>query len=193
MPLDIEPTTQVLAIGYSIVGAISDKAQITFNHAVADDETDASVNAKIDRIMGIIDRQVAKYEIPALAKELRDLEDMNAQSVEDMAQSELNFQREQAALDVQIATFNSERKKYFDAAAAKAARSGRGGDYKPRGGDAAVLDRQDAGVRAALEAKARNEAEREQFLANIGISNTRREVRIGIIKARLAEINELVG
>ncbi len=186
------PPTQVVALGYSIVGAMSDNAQITFHHAIAEDEDDATVNRKIDRLMAIIDRQRAKYERPAILKELRDLEDMNAQVAEDVANSEQQFQKQQAELDVQIETFNTERKKFFDTAAAKHTRSGREGSYQPRGADQAMLDRQDAGVRAAVEAKQRNEAERQQFFQNIDVSTQRRVVRIGVLNARLAEINELV-
>ena len=190
---ELVPPTQVVALGYSIVGSISDKAQITFHHAIADDETDADVNARLDRIMSFIDRQVAKYEVPALMKELRDLEDMNAQSAEDMANSENNFLRAQADLDVQIGTLQTAMKKTHDTSIAQHRASGRGGDYKPRGTTQVELDRAKAGIDAAIEAKNRNEEERKQFLQNIGISNTRREVRVGIIKARLAEINQLVG
>ena len=46
---DTLPATQVVAVGYTVVGRISDDAQITVqSHAIAEDESDASVNAKVD-------------------------------------------------------------------------------------------------------------------------------------------------
>lgn len=186
------PPTQVVALGYSIVGSVSDNAQITFHHAIAEDEDDKSVNAKLDRIFGLIDRLRAKYEAPALRKELQDLEDMNAQVVEDMDSSANNYKKAQADLDVQIATFQSEYAKYSQVAQEQYKASGRGGAYEPKGQTKIALDRIKMGVDAAIEAKVRNDNERDQFLANIGVSTKRREVRIEIVKARLAEIEKMV-
>lgn len=186
------PPTQVVALGYSIVGSISDNAQITFHHAIAEDESDASVNAKLDRIMGLIDRQRLKYEAPALRKELADLKDMNAQSTEDMANSEANYNKAQADLDVQIETFQKKAKELHDVGYARHQHSGRGGSYVPKGNDAQQIAAAKAGVDAAVEAKARNDAERKQFLENIGVSTSRREARIAMIEGKLAEIDKLV-
>lgn len=186
------PPTQVVALGYSIVGALSDNAQITFHHAIAEDESDTTVNAKIDRIMGFIDRQRLKYEAPALRKELADLTDMNAQATEDMANSEANYNKAQADLDVQIETFQKKGRDLHDAGYARHQHSRRSGSYVPKGSDAQQMAAAKAGVEAAVEAKARNNAERKQFLENIGISTTRREARIAMIQGKLAEIDKLV-
>lgn len=190
--LDLPPT-QVVALGYSIVGALSDNAQITFHHAIAEDESDASVNRKIDRLMGIIDRQRAKYEAPAIRKELADLEDQLSQSAEDIANSERNFVKAQADLDVQIQEMQSKFKSTNTEALERHKRSGRGGSYTPTGATKMALTNIQAGIDEAAKAKHRNEEEKQAFLSNIGISNQRRKDRIAILQGKLAEIDKIVG
>ena len=78
-------TSATPAIGYSITANIDGNRRIVFQHFVAADEDDASVNANLDRIMGLVDRQRARYEIPGLAEELETLTNTMAQYEEDRA------------------------------------------------------------------------------------------------------------
>lgn len=186
------PPTQVVALGYSIVGSISDKAQITFHHAIAEDESDADVNAKLDRIMGFIDRQVSKYEAPGLRKELADLEDKLMLVDGDMATSEANYQKAQADIDVQVETYQSEIKRINNVGYERHRTSGRGGSYTPRGTDAQAIAASEAGLQKAAQMKANNEAERGLFLSNIDTNKQRMAARVEFLKGKLAEIDKLV-
>ena len=186
------PPTQVVALGYTIIGSISDNAQITFHHAIAEDESDASVNAKIDRIMAFIDRQKSKYEAPGLQKELADLEDKLLLIDGDVANAELRFQKDRADQQVQVDTYSATIKKLNDEGYARHVSSGRGGAYHPAGQAKQQIAAAESGIQQVLEANQRITAERDQFLANIETNKQRMAARVEYLKGKLAEIDKLV-
>lgn len=184
---------EVSAIGYSVAANIDGARQITFQHFIASDATDAQVNADLDRIMRIVDRQRAVYEMPEIVAELEKLQEEISQYTEDkVTTAEANFQRAQADLDVQIETLQGDHKKAFNAAYEAHGRSGRGGEFKPRGQTAANLDRIEAGIRQAVEAKEKNENERAQFILTIDGNIQRRRDRIALLEGKLADLKAKV-
>ena len=190
--MDELPPIKVAAIGYSIVGSISDNAQITFQHFIDADETDAAVNANIDRILGFVDRQRAKYEAPSLRKELEDLTDKMLLVDGDAANSEANFHKAQADLDVQIETYQGEIKRITEEGYTTHRSRGKQSSYSPSGLAKQQITAAEHGIRTAVEAKGRNENERQVFLSNIDTNKQRMAGRSDFLRGRLTEIEAQV-
>lgn len=187
------PRKEVSAIGYSITAAIDERRQIVFQHFIAADASDAEVNADLDRIMRLVDRQRAMYELPEKQAELNKLKDEISQFTEDKTvHAEANFQKSQADLDMQIATLQADRKKIYDDAYDAHRRSGRQSAFEPKGHVKNALDRADAGIAQAIEAKGKNEAERDFYVQNIDGNIQRRRDRIALLEGEIAELEKKV-
>lgn len=186
-------TSAAPAIGYSITANIDGNRQIVFQHFVAADEDDASVNANLDRIMGLVDRQRARYEIPGLAEELETLTNTMAQYEEDRARVDLEYDKAMATLDVQIEEMAGKRKEFFDDGYAQHKSSGRQGSYKPQGMVKTNIARVENAIEQAKEAKTKNLNERAQATENLEISITRHKARIALVTERIAKLKESTG
>lgn len=189
----LNDATQVVALGYSVVAALSDNAQVTFHSAIADDDSDDVANAKLDRIMRLVNRQRVLGEVPGIEKELRDLEDKLAQLKEDEAFAEANHQKEQASLQVQAEKLRAALTAANAEAETQHAASGRGGSYAPRGHVKTNIDRAKSGLDGVLGALVKNENEVAQTKANLNTTKERMGARVDLLKTRLAEIDELKG
>ena len=180
---------EVSAIGYSVTANIDGNRQIVFQHFIAADADDAQVNKDLDRLMKLVDRQRAIYELPEIQTELDQLAEEISQYTQDKVETaEANFAKAQADLDLQIATMQGERKKVFETAYEQHNRSGRGSAFEPRGQTKVALERADAGIRQAEDQKQKNEAERAQFLLTIDGNIQRRKDRIAILEAKKATL-----
>lgn len=186
-------TSTTPAIGYSITANIDGNRQIVFQHFVAADEDDASVNANLDRIMGLVDRQRARYEIPGLAEELETLTNTMAQYEEDRARVDLEYDKAMATLDVQIEEMAGKRKEFFDQGYEQHKSSGRQGSYKPQGMVKTNIARVENAIEQAKEAKTKNLNERAQATENLEISITRHKARIALVTERIAKLKESTG
>jgi hypothetical protein len=62
------------AIGYSIIANLGEKRQMTVQYFVDGDEPLSVIHANVDRTLAVLDRQIARYEIGDLKKELADLQ-----------------------------------------------------------------------------------------------------------------------
>lgn len=181
-------TKGVGVIGYSITANIDGNRQMVFQHFVPQDATDDQVNADLDRIMRLIDRQRSVYELPELREELHKLSEEIAQYNEDMVtQAEVNFGKAQAELHVQLETLQKDHKKVFDEAYAAFRNNGRQGQFEPKGQTKANLERLDAGIRQITEQLGKNAAERDFFQKNTQANIERRLARIDMLKAKIAE------
>lgn len=186
-------TSATPAIGYSITANIDGNRQIVFQHFVAADEDDTSVNANLDRIMGLVDRQRARYEIPGLAEELETLTNTMAQYEEDRARVDLEYDKAMATLDVQIEEMAGKRKEFFDQGYEQHKSSGRQGSYKPQGMVKTNIARVENAIEQAKEAKTKNLNERAQATENLEISITRHKARIALVTERIAKLKESTG
>lgn len=176
------------AIGYSILANLGGEKQITFQHFVSEDEDDAEVNARLDRIIALIDRQKARVDLPILREELADHERTLAQFMEDKARLDVDHKAAQARRDLQIATLGKEIEKLHNAGAEQHSATGRQAAYKPVGQVKVNIDRQRAGIAAIEQEKEAAEAERTQAHQNMSISVTRYEGEIERRKAKIAEL-----
>lgn len=186
-------TSATPAIGYSITANIDGNRQIVFQHFVAADEDDASVNANLDRIMSLVDRQRARYEIPGLQEELDTLTNTMAQYEEDRARVDLEYDKAMATLDVQIEEMAGKRKEFFDQGYEQHKSSGRQGSYKPQGMVKTNIARVENAIEQAKEAKTKNLNERAQATENLEISITRHKARIALVTERIAKLKESTG
>lgn len=175
------------AIGYSIIANLPGDRQVTVQCFVAEDETTAEVNQRLDRAFGFLDRQKARYEIPELKAKIEEQEATLAQMERDLAAADEQFEKAQAEIDVGAETATKERAAFlqrgYDDHTARGAR----GAYEPRGGDKAKVGQWDAIISDYAAQKEKNLAEREQFRNNIVVGKRRYETAIARDKEKLAE------
>ena len=93
------------AVGFTI--GLADDRQVTFQTGFAEDEDDVTVNARFDRIMRLADRQKAKYELVKLREELETHQKALARLTEDLARVDVDFERTQAQIDVEIGEYQN--------------------------------------------------------------------------------------
>ena len=94
---DDKPAT---AIGYSIVVNLDGNRQVTAQCFVAENEDDAAINGKFDRVFAILDRQKARYDVVNERDELRKEETTLDQLKEDLTRADHEYEKAQARLDV---------------------------------------------------------------------------------------------
>lgn len=182
---------EVSAIGYSIVANVVDNVQMTFQHFVASDATDAQVNTDLDRIFGLIDRQRKLLAEPGLVKELRDLKASITQYALDIDKVEADWETAQGALVAQVAGLEARSKEIFDAAYDAHVQSGRAGEFKPRGATESQIRAcatDVAKIKATLD---NNVAERAQARQQLEIAMKARQGRVTVLEDELAEIAKL--
>ena len=173
------------ALGYSIVANLGDNRQITAQCFVAHDEPLSVVNDHIDKVMRVIDRQRATYQIKELQTELDTLVATKTRAEDDLARVEEHFVADQTRVDVQLQHLANSDKEIREAALAR----GRGG---PVGGEAARAKAIKAEQTELVELKARAKAERDQARQNLAISIGRYEENIEASKAKIADCRALI-
>jgi hypothetical protein len=187
------PKKEVSAIGYSITTNIDGNRQIVFQHFIAADATDAQVNADLDRLMALVDRQRAKYEIPDAQAELDKMREEISQFTEDKeAIAEANYQKGVAAADVELATLRSQREKVINEAQAAHRNNGRQGAFKPIGHVKTTLERIDTGIEQIVESKGKMAAERDFYVQNVEANIQRRRDRVVILQEKIDRLTAQV-
>lgn len=153
--VDTGAVSKVVASGVTITVGLSDDRQMTFQSGFEGDETDASINARFDRMMRFADRLKAKYEIVQIRKDVIKATDTLSQLQEDWARvkgehqkviaqrqvelQERHDQREtmrkaaRAEIDASILELQEKKRTDFQEGADEHVRSGRQGAYKPQG------------------------------------------------------------
>lgn len=181
------------AIGFSTTVNVDGDRQLVFQGYFEQDEDDKVVNARIDRIMLLADRQRSKYKLPTLREELAKLTDELAQYKQDVDEAELNFQKAQAALDVQLLELRTHGEKIHNDGAAGHARLGKGGAYVPKGHVATSLDNIDKQLQEIKDRKVSNEAEKKVHADNVAIAIERRHTRVKLLQEQIADLEKLFG
>lgn len=176
------PVVKVIATGISLVVGLSDNMQITFQSGFEGDETDDVVNARVDRLVRIAERQKAVAAIDRLETDLVGQKEKLAQyrldyDTIDLSTNQIIAQRE-IEFDERIALRDSERKVFADEIDEKIAAiqerrdaeykagldeftlGGRGGAYHPRGARKQALERME---HALIDAAGNREAALADF------------------------------
>ena len=186
-------TTSAAAIGYSVISNLGGDRQLTTQCFVGEDEDDSAVNAKLDRMFGFIDRQKAKYEIVDVEADLMKHREMLAQLNEDMARIGLDFDKAQAGLDVQAEELGATRSAEVAGGYNAHLAAGRKGDYAPQGAAASRFRNLDNAIDGIKTEKAKNEAERDQHLAQTKVTIDRWHTAIAERTSKLTSLHALVG
>lgn len=186
------PTLAAPALGYSITANLDGSRQIVVQCFTDSDESLEETHAKIDRAMAVVDRQKARYEIVELLKERGELIDQLAQGAEDLAQVDLNFEKAQASLDIQIGELIKQAEANFNEAYAKHNHSGRTSEFKLVGHAKATEERTKAALDQVEGLKKKNEAERDQHRQGFLISQERRQARIIFLNGEITRLEGMI-
>lgn len=175
------------ALGYSIVANLGDNRQITAQCFVASDAPLAEINAQIDKVQAVLDRQRAKYSIKDLIEERKQQATTLQRAEDDLARVEGEFKTQQATLNTRLGLLAEEVKQIDDAAYAKGRSGGAVGHEKARRN---ALVAEQAEIQSAME-KAREE--RGQHHHNVVISIARFREAVADSDRRIAEFEALIG
>ena len=189
----MDEAIKVPAIGFSTTINVDGNRQIVFQGYFEQDESDPTVNARIDRIMLLADRQRAKYSLPDLQAARDKIARELAQYEEDIATAEVEYKKTQAAIDVQILEYGKQREKVHNEGAAAHNARGGAGVYKPKGATAAGLANIEKALEVAADQKKHNDAERAQFLDNTRIAIERRQKELPLLDKQIADLERLFG
>jgi hypothetical protein len=179
------------AVGFTI-GLANDR-QVTFQTGFAEDEDDATVNARFDRIMRLADRQKAKYELVELRAELETHEKALARLDEDIARVDNDFDRSQAQLDVEIGEYQRLLTEARDKAYQNQIASGRSGKQPLSGHVKSQIAAYERAIEDGAKSKEKNVAEREQHRGTVIAQRARYEEEIASRLAKIAEKEALLG
>ena len=181
------------ALGYSVLVNLDGNRQLTMQCYVAEDEKAEVVNAKLDRVFAVIDRQKARYDIVNEHEELSKESMMLAQLEEDLARVDADFEKSQAALKTQATEVIAQRNETHDAGYAEHSASGRRGAYEPRGVALQTIKATDAAARNIEAALHKNEAERDQHRQGVLISVERYKKAVAERTSRISGLEKLLG
>lgn len=184
---------KVPAIGFSVTANVDGDRQVVFQGYFEQAEDDAVVNARIDRIMALTDRQRSKYKLPGLREEQRKLADELAQYKQDVDEAELNFNKAQATLDVQALELGKNRARIHNDGLQQHNVLGKSGSYVPKGAAAASLANLDKALEEVKDRKTTNEAEKKVHLDNVSIAINRRHARLALLEQEIADLERLFG
>lgn len=183
---------QAPAIGYSIIANLGGDRQITVQHFVAAEDDDAKVNAAIDRIMRVINRQQAIGQLPELRAARDKYASELAQYEEDVGVAEASHQRALAELDVKRASLEAAAKEVFDTAYKDFMASGKQGDFKPGGSAKSAIDASKRAVAEVDNDRKKLEAEKAQFVTNIEVSIKRRQEELAKLNTQIEELEKVI-
>jgi hypothetical protein len=172
-----ETVEKVVATGVSIVVGLADDRQITFQTGYEGDETDAAVNARLDRTMRFANRLKAVYSLPTLEDELDRHNKTIERFQEDRDAIEKQFAVRQAMRSVELGERKNRAVKTWQA-------SGKHGEFKPQGATARDLDL----IQGEMD---KAEAEVEQGRKNFQVSMERHIEERDFCAAKVAKAKAL--
>lgn len=176
------------AIGYSIASNMGGDRQMTVQCFVAEDEPEEVINRKIDRVMAVLDRQKAKYDLSKLEREFEEvaLHTRNFLNAIPMAAKAAEAQKQ--TLEAELLGMQEARKEVYDEAYAAHVKAGRRGQFSPKGSLEGQLRNMDAQInkaKLAIQALPADTAQhRDQTVVNV------RKYQDDLKKRRM-EINDL--
>lgn len=184
---------EVSALGYSIAANINGDRQITFQHFIASDATDAEVNADMDRIMRIVDRQQAIYQIPSLEEERGQLLGQIAQSEKDLEALNAEYEAWEAEQNKLISTLKIEQEAVQKRAYNEHVANSRRGQFELRGASRAQYEAYERDIGKIVESMIAKAQEKGAGESNLRANNAHRQNRIATIDEKIAELKQKVG
>lgn len=180
------------AIGYSIVANLGEKRQMTMQYFVDGSETLGVINETIDKTLLILDRQIARYEIGDLRKDLDKLNKTMAQAILDRDNIDAEDDRNTALRNVAMGALNDDYKELHDLEYQKFTNSGRQGSFELKGHAATNAARILSEVKRLQGEAEKAKAEREQAHRNLEASLTNFRANIAVLEAQVAEREALI-
>jgi hypothetical protein len=180
------------ALGYSVVVNLDGNRQLTMQCFVAEDEPNEAVNAKLDRIFAVIDRQKARYDLVNEHEELSKESTMLAQLEEDLARVDADFEKAQASLKAQGEEISAQQAALVEAGYNEHVNSGRRGEYQPRGVTQQGVKATQVALENVTAELKKNEAERDQHRQGVLISIDRYKKAIAERTSRIGGLEKLM-
>ena len=179
--------TEVVGTAVGLTIRITDDCNMTFQSGFAEDESDAVVNARLDRLQSFAARQHAIANIPLKQNARNDLLKQIMQYEADLTHVETDLVDANASLDQQVMVLHEKIAETERAGEEQYRTSGRVGAYKPRGPVAANIERFQAQIKSTLEGKEKNAAERDKAVQDITAAVEHRRKHLAIVETELAE------
>lgn len=181
-----QPVAQdVPAIGYSVNALLKGERSMTIQCYVGEGETDAQVNAKIDRIFRVVDRQRARYELADLRIDLDKAERGLTRFDEDLARVDTAYTKRLAEFDQELLLVAERRQANEDAARIEHD-AGRRGAFKLAGKYLGEDGRCEHVKQQILDAKHAAAAEREANIDQIKVNHKRFEDELAQLRKDIA-------
>lgn len=180
------------ALGYSITANLGGNTQIVVQCFAGEDEPDKVVNGKIDRVMRVIDRQRAKYEIVELREALETHERAVERARDNLRILDADTDKALAQFDVQILETQKGKEGVRQTWYNSQVNTGRSGSAKPGGSTKSTLDAHDNAIKSYQEQKERLAAERDKGHLEFDTNLPRFETETARLKAKIAEKEALL-
>lgn len=162
MPLDSQVEIPVPAIDITIAASLGDGRQLQLRTAILQEtETDVS-NAVLDKVMKLADRQKAIYDLEVAERDFRKSGFALANFIAQIPYVELTQRQLREQWENEIAGLEADKQLMLENAIADHIKSGRQGDYTPRGNVKANLEAHSRAIAQKNENIRRSEADREQ-------------------------------
>lgn len=165
---DLKPAT---AIGYSIVTNMGGDRQMTVQCFVGEDEPDEVINARIDKVFRICDRQKARYDLDKQYAEFEEAARHLRNFLNAIPIAEDSSKRQIAALKVELAAKEEARKEVWEEGYQAHLSGHRKGEFVPNGalkGRLAAMDSEIQKVRDKIAAvPADSEQHKQKVLIDI--------------------------
>ncbi len=126
----LKPAT---AIGYSIASNMGGDRQMTVQCFVAEDEDLEVINRRIDRVMAVIDRQKARYDLSKEEKEFEEVALHTRNFLNAIPQAETAARAQLERLEAELVGMQEARSEVHDQAYVAFVKSGRRGQFVPKG------------------------------------------------------------
>lgn len=221
--MSTEPAVErEVATAVSLVVGLTDNMQITFQTGFGTDESDEAINARLDRLVAVANRQRSLAEVPKLEDQLQKEKGDLSQFQEDLGRIELDHasrkaemqgqldakiagreaarKKHAAEIDVMILEMQDVRQKTWNAGAEEARTRGRLGAYEPRGVDKANLEKIDKQIDLAKEGRekeldlwdARFDSEVETMRGELARADSERDQHMGQIRVSIQRYQDAI-
>jgi hypothetical protein len=181
------------AIGISLTMNVGNNAQAVLQTFVAQEASDKEANALLDRLFSLAARQKALGEIPELEEDLSKHKKTLAQFNEDLARVETDYETNKEKRLESIAKLTKDYEAEFEKAYETHSKSGRQGEFEPRGSVKSRLATYTAGINKIDQEMKKADAERHQAIEGLKISQVRYEAEIERLSADIAKRKALIG
>lgn len=140
------------AIGYSMVLQLGNERQMTVQCFVSEDESDDTINRKIDKVFRAANRQKAIYDLSSLEEKFEETGRHLRNFLNALPLAKQDADRRKAVLAVELQGKRDARAEVYQEAYGQHVSSGRRGDFRPTGHTASRLAAMDAEIKKAEEA-----------------------------------------